>query len=282
VTPAAGADELSLLTAAQAGDRRALAELVTAYLPLVYTIARRGLGCTPEVDDVVQETMLRALRELRSLRAPESFRPWLMTIATRQVSTFLRRRQAVCERTLALDDVVDTPSADAEELALIRLELSVQRLQVTRASRWLDPDDGLPLALWWLESIGRLTRTELASTLEKSVAHAGVCVQRARGRLEAGRSIVAALDTEPRCIALVETLEGWDGAPGPLWRKRILRHVRSCPTCRHASARLLPAERLFDYLMLIPDFCYPERRSKSRRGYIPHFGKYTNSSIVVY
>lgn len=275
MTPAAGADELSLLTAAQAGDRRALDEVVTAYLPLVYTTVRRGLGGTPEVDDVVQETMLRVLRELRSLRTPESFRPWLMTIATRQVSTFLRRRQAASERTLALDEVADLPSAAVEDLALIRLELSVQRLQVTRAGRWLDPDDGVPLALWWLESVGRLTRTELASALGKSVAHAGVCVQRARDRLEAGRSVVAALDTEPRCAGLVETLEGWDGSPGPLWRKRILRHVRSCPACRDASARLLPTERLLDYLMLVPDFCYPERRSESRHGCRPQSGKDT-------
>jgi RNA polymerase sigma factor (sigma-70 family) len=226
----------------------------------VYTTVRRGLGCLPEVDDVVQETMLRVLRELRSLRTPESFRPWLMTIATRQVSTFLRRQQVASERTLALDEVADLPSAAAEELALIRLELSVQSLQVVRAGRWLDPDDGLPLALWWLESTGRLTRPELASALGKSVAHAGVCVQRARGRLDAGRSVVAALDAEPRCAGLVGALEGWDGTPGPLWRKRILRHVRSCPVCGDASARLLATERLLDLLMSVPDFCYPGRR----------------------
>lgn len=254
MAPAAGADELNLLAAAQAGDRCALGRLVGAYLPLVYTTVRRGLGCVPEVDDVVQETMLRVLRELGSLRTPDSFRSWLMTIATRQVSTFLRRRQAESARTITLDAAADLPSVAAEELALIRLELSVQRLQMTRAGRWLDPDDGAPLALWWLESAGRMTRPELASALGMSVPHAGVRVQRARGRLEAGRSVVAALDTEPRCAGLDETVEGWNGAPGPLWRKRILRHVRSCPTCRRACARLPPTELLFDHLMVFPDF----------------------------
>ena len=39
------------------------------------------------------------LRELRTLRTPESFRPWLATIATRQISTHLRRRQAELRRT---------------------------------------------------------------------------------------------------------------------------------------------------------------------------------------
>jgi RNA polymerase sigma factor (sigma-70 family) len=269
VTPATGTDHLSLLAAAQAGDRRALTELVTTYLPLVYTIAHRGLGHLPDVDDVVQETMLRVLRELRALRTPESFRPWLMTIATRQVSTFLRRRQAAAERTVALDEVVDAPAAAAEDLALLRLELSGQRRQVARASRWLDPDDLAPLSLWWLESAGRLTRTHVAAALGKSVAHAGVCVQRIRQRLESSRSVVAALDAVPRCAGLVATLEGWDGTPGPLWRKRILRHVRSCPTCHHTSARLLSPERLSECLALLPatdsvaEICYVEGQPES-------------------
>jgi RNA polymerase sigma factor (sigma-70 family) len=118
VVPASRADETSLVVAAQAGDPRALDDLVTAYLPLVYTIVRRALGGLPDVDDVVQETMLRALRELRTLRTPESFRPWLATIATRQVSTHLHRRQVDAERTAPLDEVTDPPGADAESLAL--------------------------------------------------------------------------------------------------------------------------------------------------------------------
>jgi RNA polymerase sigma factor (sigma-70 family) len=253
MTRAAGADELSLLTAAQAGNRRALTELVTAYLPLVYTVVRKGVGGVPDVDDVVQETMLRMLQELRTLRTPESFRAWLMTITTRQVGTFLRQWRMAADRTVALDEVVDVPMAAGEDLALLRLELANQRRQMARASRWLDPDDLAPLSLWLLESAGRLTRTELASALGKSLAHAGVCVQRLRNRLDLSRSVVVALDTVPRCGGIVATLEGWDGVPGPLWRKRILRHVRSCPDCDHGSARLLPPELLFECLTLLPE-----------------------------
>ncbi|GAA0910335.1 RNA polymerase sigma factor [Virgisporangium aurantiacum] len=256
MTSAAGAHELSLLSAAQAGDRRALTELVTAYLPLVYTTVRRGLGGVPDVDDVVQETMLRVLRELRALRTPESFRPWLMAIVMRQVSTFRTRGRAADVRTVALDEAVDVPVAAAEDAALLRLELANQRRQMARASRWIDPDDRAPLWLWWLESAGRLTRTELASALGKSVPHAGVCVQRSRNRLDLSRAVVVALDTVPRCGGLAATVEGWDGVPGPLWRKRIVRHVRSCPDCDHRSAWLPPPEVLFECLALLPEKCY--------------------------
>jgi RNA polymerase sigma factor (sigma-70 family) len=245
-------DETSLVIAAQAGDPRALNELVRAYLPLVYAIVRRALGGLPDADDVVQETMLRALRELRTLRTPESFRPWLATIATRQVSTHLHRRLADAERTAALDEVTDPPAADAEDWALLRLELSAHRRQVVRASHWLDPADRALLSLWWLEATGHLTRTELAAAVGASVAHTGVRVQRMRNQLELSRSLVAALETSPRCAQLDAVVEDWDGVPNPLWRKRITRHARSCPVCARAADQLVPLDRLIVGLALLP------------------------------
>jgi RNA polymerase sigma factor (sigma-70 family) len=202
------ADEPNLVVAAQAGDPRALDDLAATYLPLVYAIVRRALGERVDVDDVVQETMLRVLPELRTLRAPECFRPWLATIATRQISTHLHRRQADAERTAPLDAVADPPDADAENLALIHVELSGHRRKTVRASRWLDPDARALLSLWWLETAGRLTRAELAAALGTSVAHAGVRVQRMRNQLELSRSLVAALEASPRCPQLTAALGG--------------------------------------------------------------------------
>jgi RNA polymerase sigma factor (sigma-70 family) len=245
-------DETSLVVAAQAGDQRALGDLVTAYLPLVYTIVRRALGEVPDVDDVVQETMLRALRELRTLRTPGSFRPWLAMIATRQVSTYLHRRQTDAQRTASLDAVAEPPDADVEGSALVNVELSGQRRLAVRASRWLDADDRALLSLWWLETAGQLTRAELAAALGTSVAHAGVRVQRMRRQLELSRSLVAALEASPRCPQLIAALKGWDGAPSPLWRKRLTRHTRSCSACARATDGLVPLEHLIVGLALLP------------------------------
>ena len=250
--PASKVSEASLVVAAQAGDRRALDELVMAYLPLVYTVVRRAVGGTEDADDVVQETMLRALRELRTLRTPESFRPWLITIATRQVSTHLHRRRLHAERTATLDEVLDPPGGDAEGLALLRAELSGQRRQAVQARSWLDPDDRALLSLWWLETAGQLTRTELAAALATTVAHAGVRVQRMRIQLELSRSLIAALDANPRCAELDAVLEDWNGVPSPLWRKRITRHTRSCPICIRRAGDLVPPERLMAGFALLP------------------------------
>ncbi|GAA3772034.1 hypothetical protein GCM10022225_69230 [Plantactinospora mayteni] len=247
-------NETSLVVAAQAGDRQALDELTVAYLPIVYTLVRRALSGDPDVDDVVQESMLRALRELRMLRTPESFRPWLMAIALRQVSTHLQRQQRAAERAVPLDEVVAEPDADAdfEDLTLLRLDLSDQRRQVVRAGRWLDPEDRALLSLWWLETAGRLSRAELAASLGVGVAHAAVRVQRMRGQLDLSRTLVAALDARPGCDRLGTVLVGWDGRPSPLWRKRISRHTRSCPVCLRRADGLVAPERLLVGLALIP------------------------------
>ncbi|MEV0129391.1 sigma-70 family RNA polymerase sigma factor [Dactylosporangium sp. NPDC050688] len=242
------------MTAAQTGDRRALDELVSSSVPLVYTIVRRALSGDPDADDVVQDTLLRAVRQLPALQHPESFRPWLAAIAVHQVSTHLHRRAAAAQRATTLDEAAEVPDADAEfeDLTMLRLELSAQRHQVTHASRWLDPDDRALLSLWWLEVAGELTRAELAEALQVSVAHAGVRLQRMRQQLDAGRALVAALQARPRCPVLDGMVADWDGVPSPLWRKRLTRHTRDCPVCGQAAHGLIAAERLLVGFALLP------------------------------
>jgi RNA polymerase sigma factor (sigma-70 family) len=81
------ADEPKLVRAAQRGDQRARDALVRKYLPLVYNIVGRSLHGYPDIDDVVQETMLRIVRDLSAVRNPEGFRSWVGAVAARQVGT---------------------------------------------------------------------------------------------------------------------------------------------------------------------------------------------------
>ena len=87
-----GRDTSRLVRDAQAGDRDAVDELVTTHLSLIYNIIGRALDGHPDVDDLVQNTMLQAIRGLGSLREPDRFRSWLVTIAYRQIQLHLRAR----------------------------------------------------------------------------------------------------------------------------------------------------------------------------------------------
>src|ERR1700745_3371189 len=93
-TPPQDEPEAGMVIAAQRGDRAALDALAAAYLPLVYNIVGRALNGHHDVDDVVQETMIRALRGLGDLRDPLAFRSWLVAIAVRQVRDSYRARGA--------------------------------------------------------------------------------------------------------------------------------------------------------------------------------------------
>lgn len=233
------------VAAAQAGDRRALDELVEGWLPLVYNVVGRALNGHADVDDVVQETMLRAVGSLGTLRDPDSFRSWLVAIAMRQVRDRARRRP---ER--KLDEQVPDGTADFAELTVLRLQLEGQRREVAEAVRWLDPEDRQLVSLWWLEVSGELTRRELAAAVGISRQHAAVRVQRLKERLETSRGIVRALDGA--CPGLRELTARWDGRPDSVWRKRLARHIRGCGYCSDSRDSVVPAERLLAGIALVP------------------------------
>ncbi|WP_312870759.1 RNA polymerase sigma factor [Streptomyces himalayensis] len=233
------------ITAAQSGDRQALDELVAGWLPLVYNIVGRALGGHADVDDVVQETMLRAVDGLGSLRDPDSFRSWLVAIAMRQVRERARRRSGTQELTEGAES-----AADFAELTVLRLQLEGQRREVAEAVRWLDDEDRQLLSLWWLEVAGELTRRELAAAVGISRQHAAVRVQRMKGRLETARGIVRALESS--CTELRQLTVRWDGRTDSVWRKRFARHIRGCGRCGGPSEGLVPAERLLVGLALVP------------------------------
>ncbi|SNT50234.1 RNA polymerase sigma factor, sigma-70 family [Asanoa hainanensis] len=240
-------DLTSLATLARTGDQAALDELAGRVLPLVYTVVARALPGDPDLDDVVQDAMVRAVRELPALREPGQFRAWLMAIVVRQVGTHLHRRRVADARSAPLDDADDLP---VEDPTMLHAVLSEQRRQVARASRWLDPADRMLLSLWWLEQVGHLTRAELAEAIGARGAHVRVRLQRMREQLELSRSVVAALAAAPRCGGLDSERARWNGTPSPLWRKRLARHVRSCPACQQAGGGQVPIERLLDFALL--------------------------------
>ncbi|MEW9515497.1 RNA polymerase sigma factor [Streptomyces tubercidicus] len=246
-------DGTRLVEAARTGDTGAQDQLVAAYLPLVYNIVGRALKGHADVDDVVQETMLRALYGLDGLRDPARFRSWLIAIAMSQIRHYWQqKRRDTPIGGLGEVHEVAAPEPDFVDVTIVRLGLEGQRKEVVEATRWLDDDQQNVLSLWWLETAGELTRAELAAALELSPQHAAVRVRRIKEQLEIARVVVRALATAPRCAELERVLALWDGVPSALWRKRIARHAGGCPYCAGRCSTLVPAEGLLAMLGLVP------------------------------
>ncbi len=114
--------DAALVASVRAGDREAYGQLYDAYSRMVHGIllARVPYG---EVDDLVQDVFLSALRKIDTLRDANLFGPWLAMITRNRAMDFHRRSRDTSELT---DDLPATntsaPEAEATEvLNLIRL-----------------------------------------------------------------------------------------------------------------------------------------------------------------
>ena len=233
-----------LVLQAQAGDEQALTRLLSAHLPLLYNVIGRALNGHQDVDDLVQETVVQAIQGLATLRDPDRFRSWAVSIAYRQIQQHQRSRREVQRYRQEQPADLPDPSADFAERTVSELMLTGQRRELAQATRWLEPTHRQLLALWWQEATGELTRAELSAALEMTPPHAAVRLQRMRRQLDLARTVVRALRTDPRCTELDAVVRNWDGGTAPLWRKRLFRHVRNCPHCSIHEQGLVPPENL--------------------------------------
>jgi len=88
-------DDARLVAGAAAGEARAFRALYDRWRPAVFRLARAFADLDmDEVDDVIQETFVRAFGALASLEAPSRFGPWILTIARNRALTRLARRKA--------------------------------------------------------------------------------------------------------------------------------------------------------------------------------------------
>ncbi len=115
----------ALVSAARDGDRAAFGRLYDRYARMVHGIL---LARVPprEVDDLVQEVFLSALRQLHALRDVTRFGAWLGTIARNRANDYFRRAIPDEKVTEPVDeDRAESRSSDhaAEQEAAMILEI---------------------------------------------------------------------------------------------------------------------------------------------------------------
>jgi RNA polymerase sigma-70 factor, ECF subfamily len=110
--PNENSTDLELIARWSAGDERAATHLVERHAPALARFAA-SLGQRSDIDEVVQDTFVRAFGSIGSFRADSSLRTWLFTIERRLI---LDRRRA--ERRRKDDTAVDERQAATEFDAL--------------------------------------------------------------------------------------------------------------------------------------------------------------------
>ncbi|MFH1687541.1 MAG: RNA polymerase sigma factor [bacterium] len=77
-------NEKQLVTQAQAGDFSAFMQLVDEHKGKIYALARKLAGNSQDAEDIVQDTLLKAIDKIDKFRGEASFGTWLYSIALNQ------------------------------------------------------------------------------------------------------------------------------------------------------------------------------------------------------
>jgi RNA polymerase sigma-70 factor (ECF subfamily) len=129
-----------LIERARGGDRDAFGEVARLYAPLVTGALLARLGRFQEAEDLVQETFVRALQQIGTLRDPDRVGAWLFGIAVNVSREHLRARARAEAAPAALAaaggarSADDAPAVDAEGLqaCLERLPDALREIFILR------------------------------------------------------------------------------------------------------------------------------------------------------
>jgi RNA polymerase sigma-70 factor, ECF subfamily len=87
------ASDADLVRQAGNGRPEAYGELARRWSPRVMAVCHARVRCKTSAADLAQETLLRGLRDLITLKSPEKFGPWLRGIAHRVCLDWLKAKQ---------------------------------------------------------------------------------------------------------------------------------------------------------------------------------------------
>jgi RNA polymerase sigma-70 factor (ECF subfamily) len=172
-----------LVERARGGDRAAFATIVAASLGQLDRVARLITRDPERAKDAVQEALIKAWRDLPSLRDSERFDAWLRQLLVRSCIDELRRGRRMAVE-VELIEMHHPPTIDAS--------ISIaDRDALERGFRRLDPEQRALVVLHYYQGV----------PLDEAAATLGVPVGTAKSRLfRAREALRAALEADARLV----------------------------------------------------------------------------------
>jgi RNA polymerase sigma-70 factor, ECF subfamily len=174
--------QTDLVEQAMRGNHDAFADLVSRAWPKLYGTAGLILGDDGFAQEAVQAALIRAWRDLPTLRHPDRFDAWLYRILVNACRDEARQRQRGRQREMGIDSI-NSPAAHDPSARL------ADRDEMARALARLTPDQRAILTLIYYRDL----------TVPQAAAAIGVPVGTAKSRLHrAVEALRAALAAERR------------------------------------------------------------------------------------
>jgi len=179
----AGPTDAALVVAARAGEAWAQEALFRRHARMALGLAHRLLPQDNEVDDLVQDCFVSALKRLSALDNPQAFAAWLGSIVVRAVSKRLRRRRLLSRLGLRVPEELD---ADAIAAVSVPPDVAVELRRVYAVVAQLPAQARVALVL---RRVDGLEMPEIArrmgiglSTVKRRLKLAEETLERSRGR----------------------------------------------------------------------------------------------------
>jgi len=173
------------LEALRAGDKEEFARMVETYSGLIYRLAFKMLNNPEDAEDILQETFIKAYRNLKGFDGRASLSTWLYRIATNEALMKLRKKNP---NYISIDEPVETNEGEREPLQIVDwCCLPEGELMNAESKAYLDKAiDSLPQTLkvvFLLRDIEGLSTQEVVETLNLSETAVKTRLSRARLRL---------------------------------------------------------------------------------------------------
>lgn len=102
-------EDAALIKRALSGDQRAYQRLRQKYEAVVHHIIKKMVHNREELEDLTQETFIKAFQSLASFKAEYAFSTWLYRIATNNCIDYIRRKKL---QTLSIDRQIESEESD--------------------------------------------------------------------------------------------------------------------------------------------------------------------------
>src|SRR5512141_347826 len=106
------ADDRQLVNAMLAGEERAFTQFFEIYFPRVYRFALPRLRRNEDTaKDVVQNTLIKAMRKLGDWRGDASLFTWLCQICRREIADHVRAQRRHSDKVVLIEDSAEVRAA---------------------------------------------------------------------------------------------------------------------------------------------------------------------------
>ncbi len=139
-----------LLERCQQGDLQAFDQLAEAQMERIYRLAATIVRDDKDAEDIVQETLLRVFRQIKTYRREASFQTWLTTITVNVCRDHLRRQKL--RRMLSLDWLQERADPQKPSLA-DQVDQRLQNQALWQQVDRLEDKYRLPLLLIYREHL---------------------------------------------------------------------------------------------------------------------------------